>query len=107
MVHVATCDRIFEGQKKWFLGDTILKLEMSTSMDFEPCFKVHNLVAIPLSSTKPGQMTNFNNMVFYLMVLIYHKLDKICSSAQSPANLEMANKVPQNTAKWSLTKYRP
>ena len=40
------------------LGNTILKLEMFTSMDFEPGFKVHNVVAIPLNCIKFGQMTN-------------------------------------------------
>ena len=46
-------------------------------MDLEPCFKVHNLVVIQLSSTKLCQMTN-RAVVFHMVVSIY-KLDTICN----------------------------
>ena len=52
-------------------------------MDFESCFKVHNLVVIQLNNTKLGQMTNVN-MIFYMVVSTY-KLDKKKNSPQSPA----------------------
>ena len=47
-------------------------------MDFEPYFKVHNLVSIQPKSIILGQMTNLN-MIFYVAVLVYLKL------AQFPA----------------------
>ena len=39
---VATRDRIFEDQKDDF-REHRLKIRVVTSMDFEPCFKVHNV----------------------------------------------------------------
>ena len=39
-------------------------------MDFEPNFKVHNLVSIHPKSIKLGQMTNFN-MNFHVVVSVY------------------------------------
>ena len=38
-------------------------------MDFEPCFKVHNLVYVYLKSIKPGQMTTLN-MIFHVVVSV-------------------------------------
>ena len=35
-------------------------------MDFEPCFKVYNLVSIRPKSMKLGQMTNLN-VIFYMV----------------------------------------
>ena len=51
------------------LGDAVSKFE-TFSMDFEPCFKVHNLVFVHPKSTILGQMTNLN-MIVYLMVSVY------------------------------------
>ena len=39
-------------------------------MDFEPCFKVHNLVSVYTKSIKLGQMTILN-MIFHVMVSVY------------------------------------
>ena len=39
-------------------------------MDFEPCFKVYNLVSICPKSTKLGQMTNLN-VIFYMVESVY------------------------------------
>ena len=36
-------------------------------MDFEPCFKVHNLVSVHPKSIILGQMTNLN-MIFHVVV---------------------------------------
>ena len=52
-------------------------------MDFEPCFKVHNLVSVHLKSTILGQMTNLN-MIFDVVVSVY-RLVKILNSPQFPA----------------------
>ena len=43
--------------------------EAVVCMDFEPCFKVHNLVSVHPKSVILGQMTNFN-MVFYMVVSV-------------------------------------
>ena len=39
-------------------------------MDFEPNFKVHNLISIYPKSIKLGQMTNLN-MIFHVVVSVY------------------------------------
>ena len=39
-------------------------------MDFEPYFKVHNLVSIHPKSIILGQMTNLN-MIFHVVVSVY------------------------------------
>ena len=39
-------------------------------MDFEPCFKVHNLVSVYPEGTKLGQMTNLN-VIFHEVVSVY------------------------------------
>ena len=39
-------------------------------MDFEPYFKVHNLVSVHPKNIKLGQMTNLD-MIFYVMVSDY------------------------------------
>ena len=51
------------------LGDAVSKLK-DACMDFEPYFKVHNLVFVHPKSVKSvilGQMTNLN-MVFHMVV---------------------------------------
>ena len=40
------------------------------TMDFEPYFKVHNLISIYPESIKLGQMTNLN-MIFDVVVSVY------------------------------------
>ena len=52
-------------------------------MDFEPCFKVHNLVSVHPKSTILGQMTNLN-MIFHVVVSVYW-LVKTWNSPQFPA----------------------
>ena len=39
-------------------------------MDFEPCFKVHNLVSLNLKSIILGQMINLD-MIFHVVVSVY------------------------------------
>ena len=39
-------------------------------MDFEPCFKVHNLVSDYPKGMKLGQMTNLN-VIFHVVVSVY------------------------------------
>ena len=50
-------------------GGRILKI-IDVCMDFEPYFKVHNMVSVYYKSIILGQMTNLN-MIFYVMVLVY------------------------------------
>ena len=52
-------------------------------MDFEPNFKVHNMVSVHPKSIKRGQMTNLN-MIFHVVVSVYW-LVKIWNSPQFPA----------------------
>ena len=51
-------------------------------MDFEPYFKVHNLVNVHPKNIKLGQMTNLN-MIFHVVVSDY-RLPKIWNSPQFP-----------------------
>ena len=44
-------------------------------MDFEPCFKVYNVVSVHPKSIKLGQMTSLN-ATFYVVVSVY-RVDKI------------------------------
>ena len=51
-------------------------------MDFEPCFKVYNLVSIRPKSMKLGQMTNLN-VIFHMVGSVY-RLVTIRNSPQFP-----------------------
>ena len=51
-------------------------------MDFEPCFKVYNLVSIRPKSMKLGQVTNLN-VVFHMVGSVY-RLVTIRNSPQFP-----------------------
>ena len=51
-------------------------------MDFEPYFKVHNLVSVHPKSVILGQMTNLD-MVFYMVVSV-NRLVKILKLAPVP-----------------------
>ena len=51
------------------LGDAVSTLEKFL-WDFEPCFKVHNLVSGYPKGMKLGQMTN-RNMSFHVVVSVY------------------------------------
>ena len=50
------------------LGDTVLILDIC--MDFEPYFKVHNLVSVHPKSIILGQMINLD-MIFHVLVSVY------------------------------------
>ena len=39
-------------------------------MDFQPCFKVHNLVSVYPNGMKLGQMTNLN-VIVHVVVSVY------------------------------------
>ena len=54
-------------------------------MDFEPFFKVHNLVSVHPKSIILGQMINLN-MIFHVVVSVY-LLVKIWNSPQFPVEL--------------------
>ena len=62
------------------LGDAVSTLEVC--MDFEPCFKVHNLVSVCPKGMKLGQITNLN-VIFRLVVSVY-RLVTIWNSPQFP-----------------------
>ena len=51
------------------LGDAVSKLETFVSVDFEPYFKVHNLVSVYPNSIILGQMINLD-MIFHVAVSI-------------------------------------
>jgi len=51
-------------------------------IDFEPCFKVHNLVSVYPKSIKLGQITILN-MIFHVVVSVYW-LVKIWNSPLFP-----------------------
>ena len=55
-------------------GGRSLKIR-DVCMDFEPCFKVHNLVSVHLKSIILGQIINLD-MIFYVVVSVY-RLGKI------------------------------
>ena len=42
-------------------------------MDFEPCFKVHNLVSVHPKSIILGQMINLD-MIFHVVVSVYRSV---------------------------------
>ena len=52
-------------------------------MDFEPCFKVYDLVSVHPKSIKLGQMTTLN-VIFHVVVSVY-RLVEIWTSSQFPA----------------------
>ena len=60
-------------------------------MDFEPCFKVYNLVSIRPKSMKLGQMTNLN--VIFNMVGAVYRLVTIRNSPQFPVEFVYATCV--------------
>ena len=62
-------------------GGRFLKIR-DVCMDFEPYFKVHNLVSVYPKSIKLSQMTNLN-MIFHVVVPVY-RLVKIWNSPQFP-----------------------
>ena len=62
-------------------GGRCLKIK-DVCMDFEPYFKVHNLVSVHPKSVILGQMTN-RNMVFHMVVSVY-RLVKILKLAPVP-----------------------
>ena len=68
------------------LGDTVLILDIC--MDFEPYFKVHNLVSVHPKSIILGQMINLD-MIFHVLVSVY-RLDKIWNSPQFPVEFGTA-----------------
>ena len=49
-------------------GDAVLLGDVC--IDFEPCFKVHNLVSVHPKYIVLGQMTNLN-MIFHMVVSVY------------------------------------
>ena len=62
-------------------GGRCLKI-IDVCMDFEPCFKVHNLVSVHPKSIILGQLINLN-MIFHVVVSVY-RLVKIWNSPQFP-----------------------
>ncbi len=60
-------------------------------MDFEPCFKAHNIVSVHPKSIKLGQMTNLTG--FFHVVVSDYRLLKIKNSHQFPAQPRNGQKV--------------
>ena len=69
-------------------GDT-LKIR-DVCMDFEPYFKIHNLVSVYPRSIILSQITNLN-MIFHVVVSVY-RLVKFETRPSSPMNFGMANR---------------
>ena len=51
------------------VGGRCLKIR-DVCMDFEPCFRVHNLVSVHPKSIILGQMIDLN-LIFYVVVSVY------------------------------------
>ena len=66
-------------------------------MDFEPCFKVYNLVSIRPKSMKLGQMINLN-VIFHMMGSVY-RLVTIRNSPQFPVEFRNGLLTEQSLAK--------
>ena len=65
-----SCHKTDENFKRLYgFGGRCLKIR-DVCMDFEPNFKVYNLISIYRKSTKLGQMTNLN-MIFHMVVSVY------------------------------------
>ena len=64
-------------QSLYGFGGRFLKIR-DVCMDFEPYFKVHNLVSVHPKSIILGQMTNLN-MIFHVVMSVY-RLVKIWNS---------------------------
>ena len=69
------------------LGDAVSALETLTCMDFEPCFKVYNLVSVHPKSIKRGQLTNLS-VIFHVMVSDY-RFSKCETRPSSLCNFRM------------------
>ena len=54
-------------------GERFLKIR-DVCMDFEPYFKVHNLVSVHPKSIILGQMTNFD-MIFHVVMSVYRLVE--------------------------------
>ena len=67
-------------------------------MDFEPYFKVHNLVSVRPESIIPGQMTNLN-MIFHVVVSVY-RLIKIWNSPQFPVEFRNGLTWKSHALRW-------
>ena len=61
-------------------------LKIMDCMDFEPYFKIHNLISVHPESIILGQMTNLN-MIFHVVVSGY-RLIKIWNSPQFPTEFQ-------------------
>ena len=55
------------------LGECCLNIR-DICMDFEPCFKVYNLVSVHPKSIKLGQMTTLN-VIFHVVVSVYQLVE--------------------------------
>ena len=76
-------------------GGRFLKIR-DVCMNFEPYFKVHNLISIYPESIKLGQMTNLN-MIFDVVVSVY-RLVKIWNSSQFPAEFRNGRSIIKSRA---------
>ena len=63
-------------------------------MDFEPYFKVHNVVSVHPKSIILSQMTN-HNMIFHVVVSVY-QFDKILDSPQFLTEFRNGQLYPSN-----------
>ena len=65
------------------LGDAVSKFSKDVCMDFEPYFKVYNLVSVHPKSIILSQMINLN-MIVHVVVSVY-RFVKISNSPEFPA----------------------
>ena len=68
-------------------------------MDFEPCFKVYNLVSIRPKSMKLGQMINLN-VIFHMVGSVY-RLVTIRNSPQFPVEFRNGLLRDSKENQWS------
>ena len=77
--HFTVVTKLIKNFKSLYgFGGRCLKIR-DVCMDFEPYFKVHNLVSIHPKSIILGQMTN-RNMTFHVVVSVY-RLVETCPSS--------------------------
>ena len=69
ITYVYEYHRNHKNEKLYGFGGPCLNIR-DVCMDFEPCFKVYNLVSVHPKSIKLGQMTTLN-VIFHVVVSVY------------------------------------
>ena len=85
MTRFHSCHKTDKNFKSLYgFGGRFLKIR-DVCMDFEPDFKVHNLVSVHPKSIILGQMTNLN-MIFHVVMSV-NRLVKISNTLTRPSSL--------------------